>query len=163
MRDCIVDLDRSYSPLSRTCPSDGQGSVIPRSVYLLNMCRYGTMGRMRWVRWVVLAAFVPVAVSLGLVVVCVWLAIWTTANLTWAVREQSAPALTRAVDGASLTAEVASWIAAGWGALGPPFRVSRKRMTWPTTGLVSEAGRDLAPALPSLLGLDEPRTIFSAG
>lgn len=147
----------------RCRPRDAQGSSLPDpQAAFPDAVRHN--GRVRWVRWASLVALLPVAVSLSLVTVCCWLAMWTTGNLAWAIREQSAPALTRAVDGASLTAEVASWVASGWGALEPAIhRLEAADDVAQQLSSFSEAGSDLAPVITSLIGWDTPRHYLLCG
>ena len=118
---------------------------------------------LRW-RWLIVVVALPVALTMWLALAAFWLSLWGAANLAVAVRVQSVPALARAVDGAARSAGVASWIATGWGAAAPIIApLERAAEAGVQLQEISAAGLELAPALPSALGMDGTRSYLFCG
>lgn len=119
---------------------------------------------MRRVGWVACVLMLPLALSAWLLVASFWAGIWGAANVALYVREQSLPALARAVDAGARSAGFASIAARGWGALAPvvpalgPVATAGEALR-----AASAAGRELAPALPRALGSEGPRRYLICG
>jgi hypothetical protein len=105
----------------------------------------------------------PLGASWWLALIALWLGIWGTANAAIAVRDQSLPALGRAVDGVARSAGVASWIASGWGILAPAIPAFEGASEVGTSlRALSAAGLRAAPVIPDALGQNGPRNYLFA-
>ena len=74
------------------------------------------------IRGVGVLVLVPIGLSLWLLTVSLWLTICGGANLAFAVRNDSAPALSRSAEAFARAMGVASVVAKGWGSPAPVVR-----------------------------------------